>query len=131
LGFGLGCFFVGVGVGVGLGFGVGDVLAEAEAEAEGEAEGDVVGEAVALVDGEADAVDEADPVTDGVGDGELVASAALGAAAIKAIPAAVAAMARNLLIRASFPGPLPAARSRGAAGGTAHRGRRRRAGGRW
>ncbi len=68
---------------------------------------------------------------DGVGDGELVASAALGAAAIKAIPAAVATMARSLLMRASFPVPLTAARSCGAAAGTAHRAPRRRATGRW
>ena len=114
-------FFVGVGVGVG------DVLAEVL----GEADGDVVGEAVVLADGEPDAVADADPVADGVGDGELVASAALGAAAIKAIPAAVATMARSLLMRASFPWPLPAARSGGAAGETAHRARRRPATGRW
>ena len=95
------------------------------AEAVAEADGDVVGEAVALADGELDAV------ADGVGDGELVARAALGAAAIKAIPAAVATMARSLLMRASFLGPLPAARSCAAADGIARRARRRRAAGRW
>jgi hypothetical protein len=120
---------VGVGVGVGVGFAVGDVVGEAVGEPVGVADGDVVGEAVALADGELDAV--ADPVTDGVGEGELVARAALGAAAIKAIPAAVATMARSLLMRASFLVPLPAARSCGAAGGTARLARRRRATGRW
>ena len=143
----LGGFFlvlVGVGVGVGLGFlvlvgvgvGVAVVVGVAVAESEGEVLGVAVAVAVPLAVG--DALDQAG-VT--VAATRLpLASAALGAAAIIAIPAAVAAMASSLLIGPSFPpaarrtGPRPCARpgarSCGAAAWSARPARRRPGGAR-